>query len=108
MSRYVEMLPEDPFGHSFTGFLLFQLGRYNDAIDSFEKALSLNPDNCYAHCKISRSYAMLYLKSKDLNPLRQTRKKRALEHLGLARNVSSPDQRRIGWLSRWLTRKGLK
>jgi uncharacterized membrane protein YgcG len=108
MSRYVELLPEDPFGYSFTGFLQFQVGRYDDAIKSFKKALSLNPDNCYAHCKISRSYAMRYLKAGELNPLRQTWKKRAWEHLELARYVSSPDQRRISWLSRWLKRKGLQ
>jgi len=108
MSRYVELLPEDPFGYSFTGFLQFQVGRYDDAIKSFEKALSLNPDNCYAHCRISRSYAMRYLKAGELNPLRQRWKKRAREHLELARHVSSPDQRRISWLGRWLKRKGLQ
>jgi hypothetical protein len=107
MSTYVELLPDDPFGHRFVGFLQFQAGRYVEAIESLDRALSLEPDDCYAHCKTARAYAMRYLKSNEGNLLRGSLRDRALEHLESAGIVASPDLRRIGWLARWMERKGL-
>lgn len=107
MKKYAALLPEDIFGNNFLGYLYFQLKEYEQAIGKFEQVINIDPQNSYAYCKMSRAYALLYLQSNSLNPLRSTYKSRALEMYAKATEAKSPDSRRIQWLKRWLKKKGI-
>lgn len=95
------------FGHNFLGYLYFCIDDFKSAIKGFKKAVQLKADNCYAYCKLSRSYGVLYLKASQLDFRRSKYKKSAIQMLEKAQNVLTADTRRIGWLRYWLKKKGM-
>ena len=56
MQRYVELRPEDSFGHFFVGYLYLMLDQPEQAIDPLKDGLSLNQENIYGLCKLARAY----------------------------------------------------
>jgi tetratricopeptide (TPR) repeat protein len=42
--RWLDRHPDDPYGHYNQGVMLFDLGRYDEALDRFNTALTLKPD----------------------------------------------------------------
>ncbi len=102
LSVYIEKTRADVFAHNYLGYLLFCLGDYPESIKAFERALKLNPDNCYAYCKLSRCYGRLFLKASKTDSRRKQYKNLATLMLHRAESTPSPDTGRIGWLKGWL------
>jgi tetratricopeptide (TPR) repeat protein len=56
MDRYVDLRPQDSFGHFYRGYLQLMENQPGKAIQSLEKGLSLEPANIYGRCKLARAY----------------------------------------------------
>ncbi len=102
MSAYTTKRPQDVFGHNYLGYLYYCVQKYRQAIQELNKAIELNPDNCYAFAKLSRSYAGLYLNSVKLDLRRLGYRKKAMAMLAKASATATSDPRRIEWLKRYL------
>ena len=100
IERYVERRPRDPFGHDTKGFLLYQLGRYADAVDALERSVELDAHDGYAYALMARSYASLARKAVGLD--KERLEARALAMQRKAAGVAVPDTRRLSWLDSWL------
>jgi len=105
MEEYVRRKPEDVFGHNYLGHLYYCEKKYKPAIEEFEKAVQLQPDNCYAYAKLSRAYTGLYLTSSKIDPRRSGYRKKALEMFSKAKETATPDPRRLQWLEQYLFKK---
>ena len=103
MSAYTAQRPHDVFGHNYLGYLYYCVQMYRKAISELNRAIELNPDNCYAFTKLSRTYAGLYLKS-STDPRRPDYKKKAVEMFAKASATATPEPRRIKWLERYLVK----
>ncbi|OPY67516.1 MAG: Tetratricopeptide repeat protein [Syntrophorhabdus sp. PtaU1.Bin050] len=99
--------PNDPFGYNFLGYLYLQLHAYNEAIPVLKKAVSLNPDNCYAYSKLAEAYAHLYTTTAPGDGNRSGYKALSLEGLKKAENMATRDPRRVARLKEELQRKGI-
>ncbi len=108
LKEYISREPADVFGRNYLGFLYYNVEEYKKAIKHLKMAIKLRPDNSYANCKLSRSYAQLYLKASGLDIRRHEYKKTAIEMFEKAQKVSTPDIRRIRWLKSWLKKEGIK
>ncbi len=102
MEVYVRRRPEDVFGHNYLGYLYYSEKRYKPALKELNQAIELRADNCYAYCKLSRTYAGLFLDSSELDPRRISYRRNAVEMLEKASATDSADPRRIKWLRRYL------
>ena len=102
---YIEQHPDSVFGHNFLGYLYYCTKRYKDAIGEFEKAIQLQPDNCYAYAKMSRTFAHLFLNASKVDPRRPGYKDLAVEMFTRSSTVDTPIKMRINWLESFLTRK---
>jgi len=104
MKVYVKLKPDDVFGHNFLGYLYFSKKKYNQAIIEFRKAIELKNDNCYAFCKLSRCYALLYLDESisGIKISNSRNKQLSIEMYQKAQLSFTPDARRITWLKSWL------
>lgn len=107
METYVAREPWDVFGHNYLGYLYLCKERHRDAIVEFEKALELSPDNIYAHAKISRAYAGLFLRSSKTGSEAINYKNKAIEMYASADAYATHDSRRLRWLAAYLKKKGL-
>jgi len=105
MEVYVRRRPEDVFGHNYLGYLYYSEKRYKSALKELNQAIALRADNCYAYCKLSRTYAGLFLDSSKLDPRRIGYRRNAVEMFEKASATESVDPRRIKWLQRYLFRK---
>ncbi|KAI8099003.1 uncharacterized protein BX664DRAFT_271986 [Halteromyces radiatus] len=76
--RSVQLVPT-PAGFFNIGVCYFQMGKHKDAIQSFEKALQLDPNAADAHTNIASCYLML----SDVQP--------AIVHLEKASNFNPLD-----------------
>ncbi len=103
IERYIELRPDDTFGHDMKGFLLFRLGKYKKSIDALEHAVELDPDDGYAYAIMARDYTMLDRKATGLNKERY--KDKALEMQRKAEGVSAPNGQRLAWLDWWMKRR---
>jgi hypothetical protein len=103
IERYIELRPNDTFGHHMKGFLLYRLGKYDKSIDALERAAALDPNDSYAYAIMARDYAMLARKAKGLNKDRL--KEKALAMKAKAEGVSAPDGQRLAWLEWWMKRR---
>jgi hypothetical protein len=103
MERYIELRPEETFGHDMKGFLLYRLGKYKKSIDALERAVELDTDDGYAYAIMARDYAMLSRKATGLN--REHYKDEALQMQRKAEGVSAPDGQRLAWLDWWMKRR---
>lgn len=105
MEVYVRRKPEDVFGHNYLGYLYFSEKKYKSAIKELNHAIQLRADNCYAYCKLSRTYAGLFLDSSELDPRRIGYRRNAVKMFEKASATDSADPRRIEWLRRYLFKK---
>jgi len=103
IERYIELRPEDTFGHDMKGFLLYRLGKYKKSIDALEHAVELDPDDGYAYAIMARDWTMLARKAKGLN--KEHYRDSALEMQEKAEGVSAPDGQRLAWLKSWMRRR---
>jgi tetratricopeptide (TPR) repeat protein len=102
MERYIELRPDDTFGHDVKGFLFYRLGKYKKSIDVLEHAVELDPDDGYAYAIMARDWTMRARKATGLN--KSHYKDKALEMQHKAENVSMPDVQRLAWLEWWIAR----
>ena len=100
--RFIELRPDDPFGHDMKGFLLYRLGKYVDSIDALERAVELDSDDGYAYTIMARDYAML---AREASGRKRRYTEKALAMQQKARNVQAPDLQRLAWLDQWLKRR---
>ncbi|OPY79135.1 MAG: Tetratricopeptide repeat protein [Syntrophorhabdus sp. PtaU1.Bin153] len=107
MEGYVQRAPDDPSGYSFLGYLHLQLHAYNEAIKALKRAISLNPDNCYAYAKLSEVYAGLYKVPASGDKNLSAYKTLSLENLKKAESAATRDPRRVMRLKKELQRKGV-
>jgi tetratricopeptide (TPR) repeat protein len=105
MEAYVRREPEDVFGRNYLGYLYYSEKCYKSALKELNQAIGLRADNCYAYCKLSRTYAGLFLDSSDLDPRRIGYRRNAIEMFEKASATNSADPRRIKWLQRYLFKK---
>lgn len=108
LTEYVKREPADVFARNYLGYLYLKIKKYDAAIKELEEAVKLRSNNSYAYCKLSRTYAQLYLDASDRDMRKTSYKNDALKMLANAENVSNFDALRIGWLKRWLKENGIK
>ena len=100
--RYIALRPDDPFGYDMKGFILFRLGRYQDAIDALQEAVERDPEDGYAYALMARNYAMLARKAHWPKKDRYRDKARAMQQE--AAGVALPDSVRLARLDHWLNK----
>jgi tetratricopeptide (TPR) repeat protein len=100
IEHYIERQPDDAFGYTFKGFLLYRLGRYAESIGALEESLARDPANGYAYALMARDYALLYRKASGLAKDRYRNKAMAMQQK--AASVPAPDQQRLHWLRTWM------
>jgi tetratricopeptide (TPR) repeat protein len=104
MQAYIELRPDDAFGHNFIGFLYNHLGDYEASIESLERAVGLAPDNVYAYSLLARDYALLYRKAES-DSSRRRHREQSLTMLQKAASSPTPDAVRVARLRAWLDRR---
>lgn len=65
MLTYVKLRPDDAFGHSFVGFLHYQLGDHHASVESLRRALEISPNDAYANRWLARSRTRLSRRAKS-------------------------------------------
>jgi tetratricopeptide (TPR) repeat protein len=100
IEHYIERRPDDAFGYSFKGFLLYRLGRYAESIDALEASLARDPANGYAYALMARDYVLLYRNASGL--AKDHYRKKAMAMQQKAANVPAPDPQRLHWLRTWM------
>ena len=100
IEHYIERRPDDAFGYSFKGFLLYRLGRYAESIDALEVSLARDPANGYAYALMARDYVLLYRNASGL--AKDHYRKKAMAMQQKAANVPAPDPQRLHWLRTWM------
>lgn len=103
IERFIELRPDDPFGHNMKGFLLYRLGRYRHSLEALQRAVELDPANGYAYALMARDYTLLAGKGNALTRDRYREQALAMQHK--AANVSAPDSLRLRWLRAWMHRR---
>lgn len=63
LQKYVATRPGDIRGHALLGWALYETKRYDDAVQEFERALAINPDDPYVEVNLAKIYA--YQKKTD-------------------------------------------
>ena len=104
MQAYIELRPDQAFGHNFIGFLHYRLGDYETSIESLERAVEIAPDNVYAYSLLARDYALLYQKAKSASNRRHYREQ-SLAMLRKAASSPTSDVIRVARLRAWLERR---
>lgn len=92
--RYVELRPEDPFGHFFLGYLYLMINQPTQSLAALQNGLSLEPENIYGLCKMARAH-LARGTGDDLD--------RASSILQRLKEIA-PDHLRVGWLEKKLAR----
>ena len=103
IERYIELRPDDPFGHDVKGFLLYRLGRYQESIDALQRAVALDADDGYAYALMARDYTLLARKASPQTRERFQDEARRMRQM--AASVRAPDKQRLAWLDRWMSRR---
>ena len=98
LKTYSGKQPRDIFGHQFLGYLYYRQKLYRQALDAFDQALAIDPDDCYAHFYLCYVYAALY---------RENHNKKAFKdqfdiHVAKTRSFVDLHPLRVEWLNRWL------
>ena len=57
LKKLASLTPEDPNVYESMGHTLFQMGKIDDAIESFKKALAIKPDFAWSLSSVSYTYA---------------------------------------------------
>ncbi|WP_419661080.1 putative protein DUF477 [Desulfosarcina variabilis str. Montpellier] len=105
LADYVKTAPDDPFGHSFSGYLLYRKKKYKQAKQAFERTLSIDPENAYAHFYLTYTYAWLYSDASALNPMKKTYRQRFNLHKEKTQSFAALHPLRVAWLNRWLEKQ---
>jgi len=92
INSYVDLRPDDTFGHFFRGYLLLMEKRYDEAIGALENGLNLEPGNIYGLSKLARCY---YNRNKGGD---QQRARKLLNRLRLL----DSEHLRVKWLEDFL------
>ncbi len=103
IERYLQLLPQDTFGHDMKGFVLYRLGSYAESIDALRRAVALDPDDGYAYALMARDYALLARKASGAE--RERYRELALAMQRKAEAVPAADGQRLAWLQRWMARR---
>jgi tetratricopeptide (TPR) repeat protein len=69
IERYIELRPQDAFGHATRGFLLYRLGRHHDAVQSLETAIEIDSGHRYAYALTERVYWLLHRRAEGLQKI---------------------------------------
>jgi tetratricopeptide (TPR) repeat protein len=104
LKNYTDRQPQDDFGYNFMGYIYYRKKAYTKAADAFEKALSLNPDNCYAHFYLTYTYAWLYDQALKLDPRRDSYKASFRYHASQTRSYQKQHPLRVRMLNKWLSK----
>jgi tetratricopeptide (TPR) repeat protein len=105
LDAYLKAAPDDSFGHDFAGYLYYQKKVYGKAAQAFERALAIDPDDCYAHFYLTYTYAWLYSDASAMNPRKNRYRKRFTLHKQKTRSFEATQPLRVSWLNRWLEKK---
>ncbi len=105
LADYVKTAPDDPFGHSFSGYLLYRKKKYKQAKQAFERTLSIDPENAYAHFYLTYTYAWLYSDASALNPMKKTYRQLFNFHKEKTQSFAALHPLRVAWLNRWLEKQ---
>ena len=103
IERYLQLFPQDPFGHDMKGFVLYRLGSYAESIDALRRAVALDPDDGYAYALMARDYALLARKASGTE--RERYRDLALAMQRKAEAAPASDGQRLAWLQRWMARR---
>ncbi len=102
LAAYIRKAPDDPLAHNFSGYLFYRNKDYQAAARAFESAVSLDPDNGYAHFYLAYTYAWLYADALAIDPRRPTYRKHFNHHTQMTRSLEAAHPIRVLWLNRWL------
>lgn len=105
LDKYIKHGPRDIFGYNFKGYLLYRKKAYAQAADAFEKALALDPDDCYAHFYLTYTYAWLHDQAFKPDPRRRTYKDKFNNHAARTRSYEGRHPLKVMVLNRWLAKK---
>ncbi len=100
LDTYIALVPQDPFGHRFRGYLHYRRKQYDKAVADLEAALQLNPEDAYAHFYLTYAYAGLYQAAARLDPRRSGYKERFRYHRERTRSFEDRHPLRVAWLNR--------
>ena len=101
LDTYVELVPQDLFGHTFRGYAHYRKKAYDLAVADLEAALSIDPDSCYAHFYLTCAYAGRYQNSARLDPRRPHYKERFTYHRNRTLRFEKEHPVRVAWLKRF-------
>jgi len=104
--EYIVRAVDDPFGYNFLGYLYYQLGQFDQAIGEFKKALQFDRNNLYAHEKLSRCYAELFVRTPGQDSRGKGYQQQSWEMFLKAQSLGGQDNRRVIWLREWLAQWG--
>ncbi len=102
IDAYVDCVDDDPIGHNLSGYIRYRQKDDRGATKAFERALAIDPDNCYAHVYLTYTYARRYLDASAANPGKGAFLHRFDDHKEKALALASDHPIRIMWLKRWL------
>lgn len=102
LTTYMKLKKDDPFALAFSGYILYQKKTYGAAADAFEKVLSQDPDNGYAHFYLAYIYAALYDHAKALDPRRKIYENKFHNHVKRLKNLEETYPLRVQKLNGWL------
>jgi lipoprotein NlpI len=100
LAAYIKTVPDDPWGYNFSGYIHYRKKEYNAAEKAFQNAISLNPENCYAHFYLTYTYARLYSETSKLNPAKKTYQERFAYHREKTQSFEAKHPLRVLWLNR--------
>ena len=102
VNAYIKRVADDPFGHDFAGYLNYRRKAYSAAVEDFERALAIDPDDCYAHFYLAYAYAWRYTDAASLNPRKTLYRQRFRRHRDKTRSFAATHPVRVSWMNRWL------
>ena len=105
LKDYISLSPEDHFGYNFLGYIYYRQKKYAEAIDAFQAALEITPNNCYAHFYLAYAYAWRYDKALKLDPRRRHYKRRFQYHVSRTRSFRDTHPMRNQRMDEWLNKK---
>ena len=105
LADYINNAPNDPFGHNFSGYLFYRKKNYEQAKKAFERTLSIDPENAYAHFYLAYTYAWLYSDASALNPMKKNYRERFNLHKEKTQSLAALHPLRVAWLNRWLEKQ---
>jgi hypothetical protein len=104
LERVVDLRPDAYFGWAFTGYIHYRNKDDSKAVQAFDKALDIEPDDAYAHTYLALSYARLHQKALALDPRRATYEELSRRHAEKVRASATDHPIRVRQLERLMDR----